>query len=262
MRVLVTGAAGAIGAATATELAARGHEVVATARDPSLLEGLPVARCLALDVTDDQSVRAAHVAAGEVDAIVNNAAVSAPGPLEAVPPAVLMAVLDTNAVGPLRVLQPVLPRWRERGGGVVVNISSIQGKVAVPLDAAYSASKHGLEALSEALAHELGHFGIRVVLVEPGYVAPGMKQHATFPGPAEYDALRAQLTGLDVAVQGPGGRPGPETVAVAVADVLERPDTPLRVEVGDDARAVLAARRSLDDAQFEAAMRELLGITW
>lgn len=262
MRVLVTGAARAIGAATVRELAARGHQVVATAREPELLAGLPAAQRLALDVTDDRSVRAAHAAAGEVDAVVNNAATTAHGPLEAVPPAALAAVLETNAVGPLRVLQPLLPAWRARGRGVVVNVSSVQGRVATPLSGAYAASKHALEALSETLHYELGHFGIRVVLVEPGFVAPGMKVEATYPGPPVYEALQAQWEGVDDVLAGPGGRPGPETVAAAVADALEDPATRLRVEVGDDARTVLAARRQLDDPAFEAAMRQLLGITW
>lgn len=262
MRVLVTGAARAIGAATVRELAARGHQVVATAREPELLAGLPAAQRLALDVTDDRSVRAAHAAAGEVDAVVNNAATTAHGPLEAVPPAALAAVLETNAVGPLRVLQPLLPAWRARGRGVVVNVSSVQGRVATPLSGAYAASKHALEALSETLHYELGHFGIRVVLVEPGFVAPGMKVEATYPGPPVYQALLSQWEGVDDVLAGPGGRPGPETVAAAVADALEDPATRLRVEVGDDARTVLAARRQLDDPAFEAAMRQVLGITW
>lgn len=261
MRVLVTGAARAIGAATVRELAARGHHVVATARRPDLLEGLPAAQCLELDVTDDRSVAAAHEAAGELDAVVNNAATTAHGPLEAIPPASLAAVLATNVVGPLRVLQPVLPAWRARGSGVVVNVSSVQGRVATPLGGAYAASKHALEALSETLHYELGHFGIRVVIVEPGFVAPGMKVQQAFPGPADYDELRSQWDGADDVLAGPGGRPGPETVAVAVADAVEQPAT-LRVEVGDDARMVLAARRDLDDTAFEAAMRQVLGITW
>lgn len=262
MRVLVTGAGRAIGAAIATELASRGHHVVATARDVALLGPLPVAQRLVLDVTDERSVREAHAAAGELDAVVNNAAVTAFGPLEAVPPDVLVRVLDTNAVAPLRVLQPALANWRRRRHGVVVNVSSVQGRVATPLDGAYSASKHALEALSETLHYELGHFGIRVVLVEPGFVAPGMKPQEAYEGPSDYGELHRQWEGADARLSGPAGRPGPETVAVAVAAAIEDPSTPLRVEVGDDARTVLAARRSLDDRAFEAAMREVLGITW
>jgi NAD(P)-dependent dehydrogenase (short-subunit alcohol dehydrogenase family) len=248
MRVLITGAGRAIGAATARELTARGHDVVATARDVSVLADLDVAQRLALDVTDADSVRSAHVAAGELDAIVNNAA--------------LARVLDTNAVGALRVVQPVLAAWRRRGRGIIVNVSSVQGRVATPLEGAYAASKHALEALSDTLHYELGHFGIRVVVVQPGYVAPGMKSDQLHPGPADYDELRAQWDGTDAKLTGPGGRPGPETVATAIADAVCDPGTPLRVEVGQDAETILATRRALDDRSFEDAMRQALGITW
>lgn len=262
LRVLVTGAGRAIGAATATELAARGHHVVATARNAALLDDLDVAQRLSLDVRDDASVAAAHAAAGELDAIVNNAAVNAHGPLEDFPLDRLAQAFETNAIGALRVLQPVLSAWRARSSGVIVNVSSVQGRVATPLEGAYSASKHALEALSEVLHYELGHFGIRVVLIEPGYVSPGMLRRDDHDGPAVYDGLRAQWAGTDDKVTGEAGRSAPETVAAAIADALEDPATPLRVPVGHDARTILAARKDLDDAAFEAAMRAVLGLTW
>ena len=101
-------------------------------------------------------------------------------------------VLEVNTLGPLRMAQAVMPAWRERGSGVLVNISSVQGKIGTPLEGAYAASKHALEALSETLYFELGHFGIRVVIVEPGYIAPGMKHQDDHRGPALYDDLHAQ----------------------------------------------------------------------
>ena len=144
-------------------------------------------------------------------------------------------VLDVNTLGPLRVAQAVTPHWRERGSGVLVNISSVQGKIGTPLEGAYAASKHALEAISETLHFELGHFGIRVVIIEPGYIAPGMKHQADYPGPAVYTDLHAQWGATATTLTGPGGRPGPELVGAAVADALEDPGTPLRVEVGKDA---------------------------
>ena len=261
MRVLVTGAGRAIGQATAVELAARGHHVVATARDTTTLEGLEVAARLPLDVTDDGSVRQALDEAGELDAIVNNAALAGPGPLDGFPLERLREMFETNTVGALRLVQAVLPAWRERGSGVIVNVSSVQGRVATPLDGAYSATKFALEALSEVLHYEVGHFGIRTVIVEPGYIAPGMKKSSAHQGDAVYDELWRQWDGTDDKVTG-GGRPGPELVARAIADAIEDPSTPLRVEVGDDATMVLAARRQLDDAGFEALMRSTLDLTW
>jgi NAD(P)-dependent dehydrogenase (short-subunit alcohol dehydrogenase family) len=260
--VLVTAAGRAIGRATVEVLAARGHEVVATARDVGLLEGLPAAQMLALDVSDTASVHAALAQAGELDAVVNNAGVSGHGPLETYPLESFARVLEVNTLGPLRMAQAVIPAWRERGSGVLVNISSVQGKIGTPLEGAYAASKHALEALSETLHFELSHFGIRVVVIEPGYIAPGMKHGPDHAGPEVYADLHAQWGGTAATLTGPGGRPGPELVGSAVADALEDPTTPLRVEVGDDAAMVLRLRRTLGDAEFEATMREALGLTW
>ena len=262
MRILITGAGRAIGAATATELTSAGHQVVATARDVSLLDHLDVAMKLALDVTDDASVAAALDAAGPLDAVVNNAAQNGKGPLESYPLDLLESIFATNVLGALRVLQPLLPAWRTRGSGVIVNVSSIQGRVATPLDGAYSASKYALESVSETLHYELAHFGIRVVIIEPGYIAPGMKSGARVHGDPAYDQLWEQWEHTDDLVTGPAGRPGPELVARAILGAVEDPGTPLRVPVGDDADMVLGARSSLGDAEFEAAMREVLGATW
>ena len=262
MRVLVTGAARAIGRATVEVLAGRGHEVVATARDVAALVGLPAARLLPLDVSDPESVRRAVDEAGELDALVNNAGLTGHGPLESFPLDAFARVLDVNTLGPLRMAQAVVPSWRERGSGVLVNISSVQGKIGTPLEGAYAASKHALEALSESLYFELGHFGIRVVVVEPGYIAPGMKHEADHLGPMVYEDLRSQWGGAVTTLTGPAGRPGPDVVGNAVADAIEDPATPLRVEVGKDAAMVLQLRRTLDDAEFEATMREALGLTW
>ena len=262
MRVLITGAARAIGRATVEVLAERGHEVVATARDVTLLQGLPAAEVLPLDVRDTASVHAAVAVAGDLDAIVNNAALTGTGPLETYPLERFTEVLDVNTVGPLRLAQAVAPRWRERGSGVLVNISSVQGKIGTPLEGPYAASKHALEGLSDSLYFELGHFGIRVVVIEPGYIAPGMKHDADHRGPDDYAELHAQWTGTDNALVGSEGRPGPEIVALAVAAAIEDPDTPLRVEVGADAAMVLELRRNLRDPEFETTMRSALGLTW
>jgi len=262
MRILVTGAARAIGRATAVECARRGHEVVATARDPRLLEDLDVAKHLALDVTDAASIRLALDAAGDLDAVVNNAALSGAGPLEDFPLARLQAIIETNTYGPLRLAQALIPAWRQRGSGVFANVSSVQGRVSSPLEGAYAASKYALEALSETLHYELAHFGIRVVIIEPGYIAPGMKDSPRHDGPAVYADLWQQWTGTDAKLTGPSGRPGPELVGVAIADALENPRTPLRVPVGSDADMIFSARRHFDDADFEAAMRKTLDLTW
>jgi NAD(P)-dependent dehydrogenase (short-subunit alcohol dehydrogenase family) len=262
MRVLITGAARAIGAATAAELTERGHEVIATSRDASLLEAVPATQRHSLDVRDEQSIRAVIEIAGELDAVVNNAGLAGRGPLENMPIEWISDVLDTNVLGALRVVQSVAGTWRRRGSGVIVNVSSVQGRIATPLAGAYSASKFALEAISEALHYELSHFGIRTVIIEPGYIAPGMKPGDAHQGPPEYELLRQQWEGADATLVGPGGRPGPEIVGRAIAQAIEDPETPLRVPVGADAETVLAARASMTDAEFEATMRQVLDLTW
>lgn len=262
MRILVTGAGRAIGRATARELAARDHHVVATARDVSLLDDLDVAHKLALDVTDDASIRDALDQVGELDGVVNNAALQGRGPLEDFPLERFHAVMDTNAYGPLRIAQALAPAWRERGSGIFVNISSVQGRVATPLEGAYAASKYALEAMSETLRYELAHFGIRVVIIQPGYIAPGMKRGANHDGHPDYKPLWEQWDGTDAKVTGPGGRPGPEIVATAIADAVDHPAPPLRIPVGADAEMILATRQAMGDADFEATMRKALGFDW
>jgi NAD(P)-dependent dehydrogenase (short-subunit alcohol dehydrogenase family) len=262
MRVLVTGAARAIGAATAGAFFEQGWEVVATARRPELLEDVPATLRLPLDVTDDASVQACVDEAGPVDALVNNAAISEPGPLERYPIDRFRAVLDTNVVGALRVVQAVAPGMRERGRGAIVNVSSVNGRVASPLGGAYAASKFALEAVSEALHFELGHFGIRVVVIEPGFIAPGMKPGAEWGMEEPYEELVRQWNGVDESLLAGEGRPGPDLVGEAILRAVTTDVPQLRWPVGADAELVLGTRAAMDDAAFEATMRQVLDLTW
>jgi NAD(P)-dependent dehydrogenase (short-subunit alcohol dehydrogenase family) len=260
LRVLITGAARGIGMATAQVLANRGHSVVAT--DISPVSGLEGIQAHVLDVTSDDSVARCLEEVGPLDAIVNNAAIFGGGPVEGYPLDRFRQTFETNTVGALRVIQAVLPAWRKRGWGVIVNVSSVNGRVSSPLRAAYSASKFALEALTESLHLEVRHFGIRSVLIEPGAIASGIKASQTHKGPADYAGLWEQCAGADTKTTGPSGPPGPEVVALAIARAIEDPATPLRVPVGQDAEMILGARRTLDDQAFEDAMRKALGFTW
>src|SRR5690348_13211595 len=227
LRILITGAARGIGMATAQVLANRGHSVVAT--DISAPSGLAGIQAHVLDVTSDDSVTRCLQAVGPLDAIVNNAAITTGGgPVEGYPLDRFRQMFETNTLGALRVIQAVLPAWRERGSGVVVNVSSVNGRVASPLRAAYSASKFALEALTESLHLEVRHFGIRSVLIEPGAIATGIKPIEPHKGPGEYAGLWAQCAGADAKTTGPSGPPGPEVVAFAIVRAIEEPATPLR----------------------------------
>ncbi len=260
MRVLVTGAGGSVGRATSALLASRGHEVIATARDLAPLHDLDVASRLYLDVTDPASVDEVRREVGFADALVNNAAISFDGPIEQVAIEHIRQMFETNVFGPVRMIQAFVPAMRDRGSGIVVNVSSVAGKVAQPLDGYYSATKHALEAISEALYVELSHFGVRVVIVEPGFISPGMKARLGTPAPA-YGELEAQLAHVAAKMQA-GSRPGPDIVARAIADAIDDGGGPLRRRVGEDADLILSARSSLEDEAFEKAMREVAGLNW
>ncbi len=261
MRILVTGAGSGVGKATATLLAGRGHEVIATARDLATLGELDVAARLHLDVTEAASVDGVRREIGWVDGLVNNAAISFHGPIEHVALEHVRQMFETNVLGPVRLIQAFVPGMRSRQSGVVVNISSVAGHVAQPLSGYYAATKHALEAISEALYVELSHFGVRVVIVEPGFIAPGMKEHAPDSGLTAYDELDAQLAQVALKMQG-GVRPGPDLVAKAVADAIDDDAGPLRRRVGDDANLILSARSALGDEEFEKAMRDVAGLSW
>ncbi|MFZ2056149.1 MAG: SDR family oxidoreductase [Acidimicrobiales bacterium] len=267
MRILVTGAGSGVGKATAALLAGRGHEVVATARDRAALDDLDVAARLHLDVTDAASVDEIRLELGWVDALVNNAAISFGGPIEHVAMEQVRQMFETNVFGPVRLIQAFVPGMRDRRSGVVVNISSVAGHVAQPLSGYYAATKHALEAISEALYVELAHFGVRVVVVEPGFITPGMKTHeaAGAQGTAgaleAYEALDAQLAQLANKMLG-GALTGPEVVAKVIADAIDNGAGGLRRRVGDDANLILSARNTLGDEEFETAMREFVGLTW
>src|SRR5579864_6047828 len=260
LKILITGAARGIGMATAQALAKRGHSVVAT--DVSALSGSEGIQAHVLDVTSDDSVARCLEEVGPLDAIVNNAGISGGGPVEGYPLDRIRQMFETNTLGALRIIQAVLPAWRKRGSGVIVNVSSVSGRVSSPLEAAYCASKFALEALTESLHLEVRHFGIRSVLIEPGAITTGTHASELHKGPADYAGLWEQWAGAHTKMTGPSGRPGPEVVALAIATAIEDPATPFRVPVGQDAEMILGLRRSLDDQALEDAMRKALGITW
>jgi NAD(P)-dependent dehydrogenase (short-subunit alcohol dehydrogenase family) len=153
LRVLITGAARGMGMATAQVLANRGHSVVAT--DVSALSELEGIQAHGLDVTSDDSVARCLKEVGPLDAIVNNAGIFGLGPVEDYPLDRFRQMFETNTLGPLRVIRAVLPAWRKRDSGVIVNVPSVSGRVSSPLGAAYSASKFALEALTESLHLEV-----------------------------------------------------------------------------------------------------------
>ncbi|MEA3021067.1 MAG: hypothetical protein QOI47_2591 [Actinomycetota bacterium] len=264
MRILVTGCSTGIGRAAAVELTKRGHDVVATARKPDALADLDVAATLALDVDSDASVATALAAAGPIDVLVNNAGFEITGPGERLPLEEIRAMFETNFFGTVRMIQGVVPGMRARGGGVIVNLSSVAGRVSQPYGAFYAATKFAVEAITEGMHYELGHFGIRLHLIEPGVVATSFRGNVRHFGEHEppYDELSRQWSGAVDKLRGDREAPGPELIAGVIADVIEDPDAVLRHPVGDDATMVIGTRSGMDFEEFETTMRAVLGLTW
>jgi len=179
--VLITGCSSGYGLATARLFLDRGWRVVATMRRPreDLLPASARLRVLPLDVTSTESIAAAIDAAGPLDALVNNAGVGVVGAFEATPMAQIRRVFETNTFGVLAMTQAAIPQFRARRSGTIVNVTSSVTLAAMPLAAAYTASKQAIEGFTGSLAHELGHFGIRVRLVEPGYAPTTRFAHNT-----------------------------------------------------------------------------------
>lgn len=169
--VLITGCSSGYGLETARYFLALGWKVMATMRTPrdGLLPPCANLRILSLDVTRPESIRHAIDAAGPIDVLVNNAGIGLFGAFEATPMTTVREIFETNTFGVMSVCQAVIPQFRERGAGTIVNVTSSATLAPFPLVAAYTASKTAIEGFTASLEHELKAFGIRVKLVEPGY---------------------------------------------------------------------------------------------
>jgi len=169
--VLITGCSSGYGLETARHFHAQGWNVVATMRTPreEVLPRSERMRVLALDVTQPESIAATIAASGPIDVLVNNAGIGVVGAFEATPMAHVRKVFETNTFGVMAMTQAVIPQFRARRSGVVINVTSSATLAPMPLAAAYTASKMAIEGFTGSLAHELQAFDVRVKLVEPGY---------------------------------------------------------------------------------------------
>ncbi len=268
--VLITGASAGIGYAAAELLVKRGYSVYAGARRVEKMRGLEYlgARTFRLDVTDEASLKAAVDlvlrAEGRLDALVNNAGYGAHGALEDVPPDEARRQFDVNVFAPARLAQLVLPHMRAAGGGTIVNVSSIAGKVTMPTGGWYHASKHALEALSDALRLEAGQFGVRVVLIEPGPIRTEWDETAManlekYSGSGPYAPLVRRVverfrTGYR------SGAPGPQAVARVILKAIGARAPAARYAVPFSASAIVFLKRLLPDRLLDWALRRALGL--
>ncbi|MFJ5215191.1 SDR family oxidoreductase [Streptomyces sp. NPDC088354] len=270
--VVVTGAGCGIGLAITLELAHAGYDVIGTVRTEEKAEALRAAaartgasvRTVLLDVADaTSSVRAFTEIATMTDggpwAVVNNAGIAQPGAIEDVDDEQVRQQLEINLVAPARIARLVLPTMRARRAGRIVNISSISGRVSMPLLGWYCASKQGLEAITDALRMEAAPFGVKVVLVEPGAFgtdiwergATRLPQGTASPYRDRYEAaddlLKREL-------------PGPRPVARAVLRALSAPRPLPRYLVGNDARSSAVLDAALPTAATDWAKQVAIGL--
>ncbi len=267
--VLVTGSSTGIGLATALHFGRLGEAVYAGVRNSATAteltkaieaEKLPV-HPITLDVDDQASVTRAVGEvlgrAGRIDVLVNNAGIGGGGPVEDVPIDWVKSLFETNYLGAIRMIQAVLPGMRERRSGAIVNVSSIAGRLAIAGHGHYSAVKHALEAISEALAQEVQGFGIRVAIVEPGVVVtPIFTKAKRFADPASPYAVHVHrlLLFYQMQMKTPS-RPG--DVARVIHEAVTAKEPKLRYLVGDDAERLVAGRRKLTDEEYVATGRPM-----
>ncbi len=245
---LITGCSSGYGLETARHFHAQGWSVIATMRTPraGVLPRSERLRVLALDVTKPESIAAALEASGPIDVLVNNAGVGLLGAFEATPMATVREVFETNTFGVMAMTQAVLPRFRARGWGVVVNVTSSATLAPMPLVAVYTASKTAIEGFTASLALELEPFDVRVKLVEPGY---GPTTRFTSNGARRMEGLIPEAYApFARRVFAAIGQPAAVTTESDVAEAVYRAATDasgqLRFPAGPDAVALAQSRQS------------------
>jgi NAD(P)-dependent dehydrogenase (short-subunit alcohol dehydrogenase family) len=266
--VLITGCSTGIGRATAERLAGKGRTVYATARNLDDIQDLAAKGCklLPLDVTSEASMAAAvaqvEAECGAVGVLVNNAGYGLEGALETLALDDVRRQFETNVFGPLRLCQLVLPGMRREKRGRIINVSSMGGRLTLPGGGAYHASKYALESLSDALRFEVRGFGIKVSVIEPGFIKTEFGNRAIGEIPKQDDpvygafnhAVAANVAG---AYEGSNARlaRGPEAVAKTIekAAFSRRPRT--RYLVAPSAALLVRLRRWLPDPAWDAFMR-------
>jgi NAD(P)-dependent dehydrogenase (short-subunit alcohol dehydrogenase family) len=265
--VIVTGASAGIGEAAARRLAGEGATVVIAARRADKLNGLKQeidsagGRSLAVagDITSQQDrqrlVQETMRAYGRIDGLVNNAGYGQRGPIELVPVEAIRQNFETNFFSLIALTQLVIPIMREQRSGRIVNISSVAGRIARPLSSVYDSTKHALEAISDGLRGELAQFGIKVVVIEPGFIITDFLGVATdnardiIENPGPYTKSFESLSGAIKRLRGLAGRP--EDIAEVIFKALTVRSPRARYAAPGHAKFALAVKRLLPSRVFD-----------
>ena len=262
--VLVTGASSGIGLATVRAFAEQGDRAYGSVRDDAGAAAVRAAGAepVRFDVRDDGAIREAVAGIGAVDILVNNAGIGVLAPIETTTDEQWRDLVDVNLLGVVRVTRAVLPAMRARGSGVIVNVTSMNGRVPAPYGGAYSATTFAVAGLSEVLLHEVEPFGVRVAVVEPGqYDTPmfakleaGVARSADPSSPYADAMARA----LGASVPDEGGAADPAEAAAVIVEVATGARPGFRHVAGVDAEALLAARQRATDDEWVDIVRAYL----
>ncbi|MES2111253.1 MAG: SDR family oxidoreductase [Bacteroidota bacterium] len=262
--ILITGASSGIGRETAKLFQSKGWNVIATMRNPdneielNKLNNVLVTR---LDVLNTGSIEAAVNAGivrfGQIDVLVNNAGYGAYGILESFSREQIVRQFDTNVIGLLDVTKAILPHFRKNQSGIIINISSIGGKITFPLGALYHGTKFAVEGISESLSYEVEQFGGKVKIVEPGAIATEFAgrsmDFSNDESLAEYQPIVGKVMEAVGAMFAGASHAG--VVAGVIYDAATDGTDQLRYTAGEDAKAIIAQRAALDDATFIGGMK-------
>ena len=275
---VITGSSSGIGFETSLLLARNGFYTYATMRnlnksqkvkDIAKNENLPL-NVLQLDVTDDKSVKDAinkiQDEKARIDVLVNNAGYDVMGAVEDLSIDEFKSQFETNFFGVLRVRKEVIPIMRNQGGGNIINISSVGGRIGIPLNSAYISSKFALEGLSESMRYELEQFGIDVILIEPGAVKSNFFENADVKvnnnntTNSTKTSLYSQLTqkiikGFEPILESSSSSL-PSDVAKVIYQTIESTNRQVRYLVGKDAASIINARQNLSDKELENWIKE------
>jgi NAD(P)-dependent dehydrogenase (short-subunit alcohol dehydrogenase family) len=262
--ILITGASTGIGAATAKLFQSKGWNVIATMRKPeneTELTKLDNVLVTKLDVVDLDSIENAVNEGiqkfGKIDVLLNNAGYGAYGPLEAFPRENIVRQFNTNVIGLLDVTKALLPHFRANKSGVIINISSIGGKMTFPLGALYHGTKFAVEGISESLSYEVEQFGGKVKIVEPGAIATDFAGRSfDFSNDETLTEYQPMIGKVMSALPAMFENASPASV---VAEVIYEAATDrtgqLRYTAGEDAKDIIANRKLADDETFIGGMK-------
>ncbi len=255
--VLITGTSKGIGYTTALTLARVGHSVYATLRSPARAKelaaefaghNLPI-HVSVMDVDSDESVANTiadiYKSAGDIDVLVNNAGIAHDGAIEELTMAQIRDTMETNYLGAVRCIKAVIPHMRKRRSGCIINVTSVAGRVSTSPLGAYAASKHALEALSDALAQEMKAFNVRVAVVEPGIIDTPMARHIGEPSAnSPYPHQRRMAAYFAATLTTPRD---PRLVAEKIQSIIESGTWQFRHPVGPGAQELLDHRKATSD---------------